>query len=342
MSSDRRVDPAWERWVAENLLRGAEADTLTAELIREGVTPNEAATIVRAVATSPILEAALPFARESRRLRTFARLDGARWRGAAHPTTVERIKWPGLDVLLDRYWATGAPVVIEGLVSEWPAMKRWSLASLAERFGDVEVAITDGRSADPDYDMNHERHTRNVTLRDLVERISREPESNDFYMVANNRNVFGPLSALLEDVVWPDGLVRKSPVEGGTCEAVPSSAIWIGPGGTVTPLHHDTSNILFCQVVGRKRFKLIAPLEIAVLDGARAMYAAVDPDAPDLERFPWWPDVLVREVTLEPGEALFLPVGVWHHVRSLEPSVSLALNGFDCPNEFDWFVPARD
>jgi hypothetical protein len=225
--------------------------------------------------------------------------------------------------------------VIEGLVSEWPAMTRWSLDALQERFGEVEVTITDGRSADPDYDMHHERHTRTVALRELVERIRREPDSNDFYMVANNRNVFGPLRAMLDDVTWPDGLVPSG-------DDVPSSAIWIGPGGTVTPLHHDTSNILFCQVVGRKRFKLIAPLEIAVLDGARAMYAAVDPDAPDLERFPWWPDVLVREVTLEPGDALFLPVGIWHHVRSLEPSVSLALNGFARPNVFDWFVPARD
>jgi hypothetical protein len=335
MSSIRRVDPAWERWVAENLLRGAEASTLSSELVSEGVAPDEADAIVRAVVQSPILEAALPFARESRRLRTLARLDAARARGAAHPTTVERIRWPGLDALFDRYWATGAPVVIEGLVSEWPAMTRWSLDALVERFGDVEVNITDGRSKDPDYDMHHERYTRALPLRELVARIHREPDSNDFYMVANNRNVFGPLRAMLDDVSWPDGLVPEG-------VDVPSSAIWIGPGGTVTPLHHDTSNILFCQVVGRKRFKLIAPLEIAVLDGARAMYAGVDPDAPDLERFPWWPDVLVREVTLEPGEALFLPVGMWHHVRSLEPSVSLALNGFDRPNEFDWFIPARD
>ena len=32
-----------------------------------------------------------------------------------------------------------------------------------------------------------------------------------------------------------------------------STALWFGPGGTVTPLHHDTSNILFGNVYGAKR-----------------------------------------------------------------------------------------
>lgn len=327
------VDPAWQRWIAENLLGGAAPEELVRELVAEGVPLEAAERLVTDVRTSPILAAAQPFARASRQLQTYARLDAARWRASPSPTAVERISWPGLDAFLTRHWSTGAPVVIEGLVSSWPAMTRWTLDALEARFGDVEVAITDGRDADPDYDMHHERHTRTVTMRELVARIRREPVSNDFYMVANNRNIARGLEPALDDVVWPEDLEPRG--------AAMSSAIWIGPGGTVTPLHHDTSNILFCQVVGRKHFKLVAPLETALLEGARDMYAAVDPDAPDLERFPWWNDVLVREVTLGPGEALFLPVGVWHHVRSLEPSVSLARNGFDLPNSYDWFLPAR-
>lgn len=29
--------------------------------------------------------------------------------------------------------------------------------------------------------------------------------------------------------------------------------VWFGPAGTVTPMHHDTMNILMAQVYGRKR-----------------------------------------------------------------------------------------
>ena len=34
--------------------------------------------------------------------------------------------------------------------------------------------------------------------------------------------------------------------------------LWIGPEGTFTPLHHDLTNNLFAQVVGRKKF-IMAP-----------------------------------------------------------------------------------
>ena len=42
---------------------------------------------------------------------------------------------------------------------------------------------------------------------------------------------------------------------------------------------------------------------------------------------------------LAPGEALFLPVGWWHHVRALDLSISVAFNHFTWPNDFDWYRP---
>jgi ribosomal protein L16 Arg81 hydroxylase len=52
--------------------------------------------------------------------------------------------------------------------------------------------------------------------------------------------------------------------------------------------------------------------------------------------------VIVRDFVVGPGDALFIPVGWWHHVRALDVSVSLAINGFAKPNRYDWLVPARD
>ncbi len=200
----------------------------------------------------------------------------------------------------------------------------------------MPIRITDQRESDADYDINHAAHTREITLAAYVDRILASGETNDFYMIANNRNLARTaLSAMLDDVSLPDGLVAKERMR-------EASALWLGPAGTVTPLHHDTSNILFCQLVGRKRYRMIAPWEIAVLDGARAMYAGVDPEAPDLTRYPWWPDVLVKDEVLAAGEALFIPVGWWHHVRALDVSISLAMNCFVTPNRFEWFVPSRD
>lgn len=332
---DARVAPEWEGWVAENLLHGAPAETLIAELIVEGLSPERARATVEPIARSPILRAARPFARESRRLRTFARLDHARWAAKPHVTDVPREPWPGVEAFFERHWCPGTPVIFTDLVSKWPAMERWTLDALEARFGDVEIAITEGREAfGDDYDIEADKLSSTTTLRAYVQRIRERPESNDLYMIARNKNVARGLAGVLDDLVLPEGLFRRD-LTGG-------SAFWLGPAGTVTPLHHDTSNILFCQVLGRKRYRMISPLEIAVLDGARSMYASVDPEAPDLERFPWWKDVIVRDFVVGPGDALFIPVGWWHHVRALDVSASLAINGFLVPNRYEWLVPARD
>jgi hypothetical protein len=331
---DAKLAAEWEAWITENLLRGATHEEVADGLVDEGLSVERARAEVAVVARSPIFRAALPFARESRRLRTYARLDHARWEARPDPTSMPRLPWPGVEAFFEQHWAPGVPAIFTDLVTKWPAMERWSLDRLEARFGDAEVSVTTGRASHRDYDIDAAKLATRTTLREYVARIRREPVSNDFYMIARNRNAEDALGGVLEDVVLPEGLCRPD-LAGG-------AAFWLGPAGTITPLHHDTSNILFCQVVGRKRYRMIAPMEIAVLDGARAMYAAIDPDAPDLVRFPWWEHVIVRDFVVGPGDALFIPVGWWHHVLALDVSVSLAINGFLRANRYDWLVPACD
>jgi hypothetical protein len=45
------------------------------------------------------------------------------------------------------------------------------------------------------------------------------------------------------------------------------------------------------------------------------------------------------DLVLAPGEALFLPVGWWHHVRALDLSISVAFNHFVWLNDFEWYKP---
>ena len=74
---------------------------------------------------------------------------------------------------------------------------------------------------------------------------------------------------------------------------------------------------------------------------ARSMYADIDPEDPDLMKHPNYRHVIERRVTLHPGDAIFLPVGWWHHVRSLDISISFAMTNFVVPNHFDWYRPGE-
>jgi hypothetical protein len=64
------------------------------------------------------------------------------------------------------------------------------------------------------------------------------------------------------------------------------SSFWFGPAGTVTPLHHDTLMLFHTQVVGRKRWRFVSPLEWSRVYNLRNVFSEVDLERPDPVRFP--------------------------------------------------------
>jgi ribosomal protein L16 Arg81 hydroxylase len=50
----------------------------------------------------------------------------------------------------------------------------------------------------------------------------------------------------------------------------------------------------------------------------------VDAEMPDLEEFPAFSQATRFECELGPGDALYIPPGWWHHVRSLSVSFSVS------------------
>src|SRR5262245_21243175 len=104
--------------------------------------------------------------------------------------------------------------------------------------------------------------------------------------------------------------------------------LWFGPGGTLTPLHHDDCDIIFIQVYGRKRWTVISPRQKHLLYNSSSVFSDVQPDEPDLMKHPLYRFVGGSSFILNPGEALFLPDKWWHQVRSLDTSISLSFTNF--------------
>src|SRR5262249_30760744 len=115
-----------------------------------------------------------------------------------------------------------------------------------------------------------------------------------------------------------------------------ASSFWLGPRGTRTPLHHDTTNILFFQIHGRKRVLLVDPREDGLLDDLDGFYSRTRPGDAFARAFP---GARVHEVLLSPGEALFIPAGYLHEVEALEVSVNVSLLGFRRPNDYTAYHP---
>lgn len=104
---------------------------------------------------------------------------------------------------------------------------------------------------------------------------------------------------------------------------------WVGPSGTVTGLHKDDSNNFLAQLYGSKQVVLFSPADEPYLYPSRkydygARLSQVDLEAHDATRHPLFTRARREELILQPGEMLLIPVGWWHHVRSLSASISVS------------------
>lgn len=319
---EQAIAPAWIAWITENLLSGADATDVVAALCEQGVPEAMAVEAITTIQTSPIFDGARAVGRRMQRLEFLPRLRRAL--DVAGQGAIERVETPSAEAFFRRYFATNTPVIFTDFTKDWPA-RAWTPESLATTLGAAEVNVALDREADPHYDMRTKEHTRRMPFAEYVARVRAAGHSNDLYMVANNRNMDRPeFQALFDDVPMTRGFLDRQRTHGCV-------ALWLGPGGTITPMHHDTCNIMFCQLYGTKRYRLYPPHTLELLSDAVAMYAG-DPDAkPASGR--------VREFELGPGETLFIPVGWWHRVEAVDVSVSIAFSNFVRPNSYDWYRP---
>jgi hypothetical protein len=241
---------------------------------------------------------------------------------------VERVAGISAQRFLQDYYAANEPVVLEGFLDSWPCLGKWSPTHFADRYGDAVIEIMAGLNDNPDYQRGPAESRRTLRMRDFVAWVEGDSGSGDSYLVAQNQVLRQPaLAGLWEDLVFPadflDAAARAHCV-----------SLWFGPANTVTPLHYDLQNALLAQVYGRKLVILISPVETPRVYNSRGGYSEVDAERPDYDRFPLFRHVVARKVDLAAGDALFLPFGWWHKVRSMSVSISLSCSNFVWPNRF--------
>lgn len=222
----------------------------------------------------------------------------------------------------DNYFYPNRPVILQGLMDTWPALSRWTFPWLREEFGTNDVEIHGNRAADENYERNFRAGRRTVRFADFVTVLENDKETNDVYLVGRNHLLDRPeFRCLLDDIANPDGFLDASSM---------APRLWMGPRGTLTPLHYDRGSVLLGQVRGRKQFKLIAPFHLPLLyNDPSTCYSDVPLDRPvDLERYPLMREVPIIEAILHPGEFLLIPAAWWHWVRALDASVSLTFKNF--------------
>jgi hypothetical protein len=233
---------------------------------------------------------------------------------------VERAGVLKAEEFFERYYYARIPVLLEGFARPWPAINRWCPKYLALRFGDVLVEVAPRGSNG----VRPEGGWPRMRLAELADRMEVETEASVYLMAQGHAFGIPALAELCEDVILDEQWFGRD-VDVGTL------ALWLGPRDTVTPLHRDKTATILAQVLGSKRVTLIGPDHTDNLYAIGEGYSEVDPDLSDAwMRWPRFSEVEACSVTLQAGDALFLPPRWWHHVRSLSASASVSIGRFAC------------
>jgi hypothetical protein len=231
------------------------------------------------------------------------------------------------DVFDNEILPRNEPVILRGLVADWPAVARARESSLA--IAQYLAEFDNGTPVDalllkPEeegrifYDATMEGFNYLRTLQP----VSRVLEQALRYAQFQRAPAVAVQSALITRCL--PGFKKDNVLP--MLDAGVEPRLWFGTA-IITPAHFDESHNIACCVAGRRRFTLfpieqIANLYIGPLDHAPTgtPISLVDFAKPDFERFPRFREALAhaRTAELEPGDAIYMPPLWWHHVQSLE------------------------
>ncbi|NPC84086.1 cupin-like domain-containing protein [Pyxidicoccus fallax] len=309
----------------ENLSLGVGEEDARRTLMGAGVAEDVARAEVARALGHPYFQACQRLGRRYAWMESVMDAYSSLHRQAGRDRALEKREGLSAEEFFTHYYYGHRPVVLKGMMGDWPALGRWSLSYLAERAGAAEVEVMTGRNANPDHAPQAEKHRTRMTFRDYLKMVASGGETNDYYMVPRNENwQRDGLSPLREDVRAPAGIIDPG-------LRPDMMTLLLGPAGTVTPLHHDNMNVLLAQVMGRKHVRMAPSFQRHLMYSRYGTFSHVDAGKPDLERFPLYGEANVVEAVVEPGELLFIPVGWWHWVRALDVSASVTFHHFLVP-----------
>ena len=324
---------SWIEWAIENTLNGAPRIALVDRMKQEGIAEADALAMTAGLDKLSGYRVASKINEQYKKLSSvMGNLQSLQEHDPEYET-IEKIDFPSEEVFFKEYWTRNKPVIIKNFAKGWPAISKWSLDYFEDNFGDELVEVQTKRSTDKDYELNSVLYKTKMSLQEFISKIKASETSNDVYMTANNNTLKETrLKEVLEDLGKFPEYLTKPKADGNT-------HLWIGPKGTITPLHHDEVALFHVQIVGRKVWKLISPLYGPNVYNHKGVFSAVDLQNIDYNRFPKMKGVKIIEALVEPEEALFLPIAWWHGVVSLDRSISMSMINFKYPNHWEYNNP---
>ncbi len=253
------------------------------------------------------------------------------------PRAIDVLKDPVDPLTFYReYVAQNIPVVIRNVTKNWKT-SQWNNAYLRKAMGQKEVSVECTPKGKGDYVrkgkfvMPEKRQMKLTDFLDVMETKSRA--KGNLYISHQNSNFVSEFAPLHGDV--ESHLSWATDAFGCLPEV---TNIWMGDNKAFSSCHKDHYENIYVVVAGEKHFTLLPPTDYPFLYEERfpparfkqdtsgkwrvydephatankVPWIAVDPDAPDLTKYPLFAHCKPYKVTVKAGECLYLP-SLWYH-----------------------------
>jgi hypothetical protein len=230
------------------------------------------------------------------------------------PIPIERISPPGKEEFYRKYVSASRPVVISGIMYEWPALKTWDFKYFSETYGNTKAVVVPVKNGKGVATLKEGTLFQNMTFKEVLP-IVEEGNPEDCWTVSTPANTL-PL-AVLNDYSPPEYCAGGKYL---------TSYLFLSPKGLKIHLHQDLPENLYALVKGRKSILLFAP-SAPVYPHSRFSklpnFAQVDIDKPDYARFPALANAQPYSAELNAGEVLYIPSFWWHYIHNEESTIAM-------------------
>jgi ribosomal protein L16 Arg81 hydroxylase len=234
--------------------------------------------------------------------------------------TIDRVEASHLTrkIFTEKYLKPQIPLVIKGLLKNDPCYTKWTINYFKQLCGNEQVGYFDKKN--DKIDRSYKQPHGYIKFADYLDEIVAGPSDKRLFLF----DVFKLRPELKKDFSYPN-------ICGGFIK-IPFT--FFGGQSAVTRLHQDIdmSNVFLTQFHGRKRVVLFHPDDSAFLYRfAFNTHTPIDVANPDFEKFPALKYVNGWDITLQPGETLFMPGGFWHYIEYTDGGFSMSFRSI-APN----------
>jgi len=320
-------DQSWIEWASYNLASGIPREDIKSELEQNGYSAARAEAELDAILSSPIFASSKKIARNyglvNKLNETLIELESQTF----DFTSVERLSGISKETFHKNYYCLNRPVILTDIVGAWPAIEKWTPSFLRKNFGNETVRFQKGRSGSDHRDCFID-HTDEASFSTFLDITENTPEGESpAYLIAHDRLLDRPsFKPLFDDIIFDTRYFDPDDTHGRVF-------FWLGPEDSTTPMHRDLGNVFLCQIKGRKLVRLVPSRELHLIYNEHGYHSEADFSALDVSAFPLLESAHIVDVIIEPGEFLFIPVGWWHYVKSLDFTISVTGNNFCFPND---------